>query len=181
LSRLLRGQLGSEWAMGDPLPAGAPFVLLDRALLPFAKGADALERPQQLRLIVQGRDTSDPATLSLEVTPAATALTPLSPVHLKARRDGAGVTFSWIRRTRKGGDSWAQEVPLGEEREAYELDILSGATVVRTLSSDTPSALYYAADEIADFGAPQTALSIALCQLSATIGRGIRAEATLEP
>ena len=31
LSRFLRGQAGSEWAMGDPLPAGAPFVLLDRA------------------------------------------------------------------------------------------------------------------------------------------------------
>ena len=31
LSRLVRGQAGSEWAMADPLPAGAPFVLLDRA------------------------------------------------------------------------------------------------------------------------------------------------------
>jgi hypothetical protein len=179
LSRLLRGQLGTEWAMADLLAAGAPFVLLDRAVVPFARGLDALERPQQLRLIVAGRDTSDPATLSLEVTPHATALMPLSPVHLKARRDAGGVTFSWIRRTRRGGDSWAAEVPLGEDREAYELDILSGDAVVRTLTAAGPSVLYAAADEIADFSAPQASFSIAVYQMSTTIGRGTPARAIL--
>ena len=33
LSRLLRGREGSEWAMGDPTPAGAPFVLIDEHLV----------------------------------------------------------------------------------------------------------------------------------------------------
>jgi hypothetical protein len=165
--------------MADLLAAGAPFVLLDRAVVPFARGLDALERPQQLRLIVAGRDTSDPATLSLEVTPHATALMPLSPVHLKARRDAGGVTFSWIRRTRRGGDSWAAEVPLGEDREAYELDILSGDAVVRTLTAAGPSVLYAAADEIADFSAPQASFSIAVYQMSTTIGRGTPARAIL--
>jgi hypothetical protein len=179
LSRLLRGQLGTEWAMADTLPAGAPFVLLDRAAVPFARGLEALERPQQLRLIVAGRDTSDPATLSMEVTPHATALMPLSPVHLKARRGESGVTFGWIRRTRSGGDSWAAEVPLGEERESYELDIMSGASVVRTLTSDVPSVLYPAAEELADFGAAQPNLSIAVYQMSTTIGRGVPARAIL--
>jgi hypothetical protein len=182
LSRLLRGQLGTEWAMATPyLAAGAPFVLLDRALLPMARGVDALGRPQQLRLIVSGRDISDPAILSMELTPQATALMPLSPVHVRARRGGDGVTFGWIRRTRRGGDSWGLEVPLGEEREAYELDILSGATVVRTLTCDTSGVLYSAADEIADFGAPQANLSIALYQMSTTIGRGTPALAILNP
>jgi hypothetical protein len=160
LSRLLRGQLGSEWAMGDPLPAGAPFVLLNQSLVPFARESDLLGRTQSLRLIVSGRDTSDPATLSLEVAPQATALMPFAPVHLKARRGSAGVVFTWIRRTRRSGDSWSLEVPLGEEREAYELDVMAGATVKRTLSSTQPSILYPAADEIADFGAPQTSLSV---------------------
>jgi hypothetical protein len=181
LSRLLRGQLGTEWAMGAPLPAGAPFVLLDASLVPLAKGTDALGRTQDLRLVAQGRDVSDPAAVALEITPDATALMPLSPVHLKARRDGAGVTFSWIRRTRIGGDGWGLDVPLGEEREAYELDILSGASVVRTLSSSAPVALYAAADELADFGAAQPGFSIAVYQLSATAGRGIAARAILTP
>jgi hypothetical protein len=179
LSRLLRGQLGTEWAMAGVLSAGAPFVLLNRAVVPFARGIEALERPQQLRLIVAGRDTSDPATLSLEVTPHATALMPLSPVHLKARRGDSGVTFRWIRRTRSGGDSWAAEVPLGEEREGYELDIMSGTSVVRTLTCETPSVLYPAAAELADFGAAQPSLSIVVHQMSTTIGRGMPARAIL--
>jgi hypothetical protein len=181
LSRLLRGQLGTEWAMGEPLPAGAPFVLLNRALLPFARGADALGRPQQLRLIVSGRDAGDPATLSMELTPGATALMPLSPVHLSAQRSAEGVTFNWVRRTRQGGDGWGADVPLAEEREAYELDVMLGATVMRTLTADTPHVLYTTADEITDFGGPQASLSVAVHQLSATAGRGRAAQALLVP
>ena len=36
----------------------------------------------------------------MEATPQATALKPLAPVHLAARRSGAGVTVTWIRRKR---------------------------------------------------------------------------------
>jgi hypothetical protein len=72
-------------------------------------------------------------------------------------------------------------VPLGEATEAYQLDILDGATVVRTLEATSPSALYAAADEIADFGAPQASLHIRVAQLSATVGRGFSAEAVLTP
>ena len=108
--------------------------------------------------------------------PQATALTPLAPVHVKAMRNGSGVTFSWIRRTRIDGDSWVGEVPLGEDGEHYALDILSGASVVRTLSAATPTALYAAADEIADFGAAQTSLHVRVTQVSATVGRGFAAD-----
>ena len=115
-------------------------------------------------------------------TPQATALRPLSPVHLRAERAVDGVTFTWIRRTRHDGDSWdALEVPLGEASEAYELDVLDGTTVKRTLTARTPSVLYAAADEIADFGAPQTSLSVRVAQLSATVGRGTAADAILTP
>ena len=181
LSRLLRGQAGSEWAMGAPLPAGSPFVLLDANPVALASGLDALERTLQLRAVAAGRDTADPSALALTATPHATALRPLAPVHLKAKRDGSGVTFTWIRRTRLDGDSWEGEVSLGEASEAYVVDILSGGGIVRTLSATAPSALYAAADELADFGAAQAALSIRVSQLSATVGRGFAAEATLTP
>ena len=88
--------------------------------------------------------------------------------------------MSWIRRTRFGGDSWdATEVPLGEADERYELDILDGALVKRTLSVSTPAATYTAAQQVADFGAPQTAISARLYQLSAVAGRGSPAIAVL--
>jgi hypothetical protein len=44
---------------------------------------------------------------------------------------------------------------------------------------NAPEALYPAAQELADFGAPQAALSIRLAQLSAAIGRGFERTATL--
>ena len=178
LSRLLRGQAGSEWAMAPTLPAGAPFVLLDAHVVSIASGLDALERSRQLRVVAATRDHGDPSALALSVTPQATALEPLAPVHVKAVRGEDGVTFTWIRRTRIDGDTWVGEVPLGEDSERYALDILSGSDVVRTLDVTSPAALYAAADEIADFGAPQTNLSIRVSQLSATVGRGFATEST---
>src|SRR6185437_7713297 len=181
LSRLLRGQAGSEWAMGAPLLAGAPFVLLDRNIVTVASGLDALDRTLQLRVVAASRDYGDPTALALEATPQATALKPLAPVHVKAARGGSGVTLTWIRRTRIDGDSWVGEVPLGEDSEQYSVDILSGATVVRTLAAASPAALYAAADEIADFGSAQTTLSVRVTQVSATVGAGFAATATLTP
>jgi hypothetical protein len=52
---------------------------------------------------------------------------------------------------------------------------------VRTLTATAPSVLYAAADEIADFGVPQAHLSVRVAQLSATVGRGFAAAATLTP
>ena len=179
LSQLLRGRAGSEWAMADVLETGAPFVLLDGTLLPVARGLGTLERSLQFRLIVAGRDYGDPATLALTVTPQPVALKPLAPVHVRARRGEAGIALSWIRRTRRDGDGWAAEVPLGEDVEAYEVDILSGGTVLRTLTAAAPAVLYAAADELADFGAPQASLTVAVYQLSATVGRGFPATRTL--
>jgi hypothetical protein len=181
LSRFLRGQMGSEHAIQNPLPAGADFVLLDQNVVSVASGLDALERTVELRVIATSRDHGDPSAVTLEMTPHATALKPLSPVHLHARRSGSGVTFEWIRRSRIEADSWVGEVPLGEEREAYAIEILNGAAVVRTIETALPSAQYAAADEIADFGAAQANLTIRVAQLSATVGRGFAAQATLTP
>jgi hypothetical protein len=181
LSRLLRGQGGSEYALTAPLPAGSPFVLLDQHILAVASGFDALERELHLRVVAANRDHGDASALSLAATPQATALRPLAPVHLSARRDGSGVAFSWIRRARFDADSWTGEIPLGEDSEQYTVDVMSGSSVVRTLNTMTPTVLYAAADEIADFGSAQTSLSVRVTQLSATIGRGFAASAILIP
>jgi len=180
LSRLLRGQAGSEGAMANPLPAGAPFVLLDQHVVPLARGLDALGRTMHLRIVAAARDHGDVAAVALALTPQATALRPLSPVHLAARRTDDGVLLRWIRRTRIDGDSWeTQDVPLGEASEAWEIDILHGANVVRTLTASAPSVLYANADEVADFGSPQSLLSFRVAQMSASVGRGTSAGATI--
>ena len=92
---------------------------------------------------------------------------------------GDGIHISWISRTRIDGDGWGIEVPLGEESEAYVLDILSGGAVVRRSHALSPQALYASADELADFGAVQTSLHVRVAQLSSTVGAGHAADVTL--
>ena len=86
----------------------------------------------------------------------------------------------WIRQTRAGGDNWDQvDVPLGETAERYEVDILDGPTVIRTLSVTEQLADYSAAQQIADFGVLSSAVSVRIHQVSPTVGRGAAASATV--
>jgi hypothetical protein len=70
-------------------------------------------------------------------------------------------------------------VPLNEESERYDVDILDGADVVRTISITAPAATYTAAQQTADFGSPQSSIAVRVYQLSAIVGRGRPAAATL--
>ena len=73
-------------------------------------------------------------------------------------------------------------MPLGEELEAYEVEILDGATVKRALNTTTTSAVYAAADQTADWGGPLgpgDTLDIRIYQLSALVGRGAPRTVTL--
>ncbi len=98
-------------------------------------------------------------------------------MRVSARRGIGGITIRWIRRTRQDGDSWEPlDVPLGEEAERYEVDVLQGGTVIRTLASVSPTVLYPAAEELGDFGAPQSALALRVLQISAAVGRGFARE-----
>lgn len=70
-------------------------------------------------------------------------------------------------------------MPHLDQPESWEIDILDGATVKRTLTAGTATVTYSAADQIADWGvalAPGAALTIRVAQLSPSLGRGIAAE-----
>jgi hypothetical protein len=182
LSRLLRGELGSEGAIGAPLAAGALFVVLDRNIVPIARGLDMVGRRMRFRVVAASRDHGDPSAVEIALRPGTLALLPLAPVHLKAARETGGVRFSWRPRRRGlAGVSFAARADLGEASEAYEMEILSGSTVVRTLSATSASSVYAASDEILDFGSAQSNFSVRLYQISAAVGRGNPATATLTP
>ena len=94
------------------------------------------------------------------------------------------LTIRWARRSRSlAADSRnAGDVPLAEDSEAYEAEILDGATRRRTLQVAKPFALYTAAQQIADWRAllgPGNSLDIRVFQLSALIGRGAERSVTL--
>jgi hypothetical protein len=173
LSRLLRGQLGSEWTMGGTIPAGAPFVKLDAALVPLARGADFPGRAFSYRVGRASDDVGNPNMTAFDAAVGKTALLPWAPAQLRAARIASGIRIHWIRRTRFGGDSWdVMEVPLNEEAEAYRVEILHEGEIVRAIETPAPEVFYANADELADFGAPQTSLTIRVAQRSAVAGAG---------
>jgi GTA TIM-barrel-like domain/Putative phage tail protein len=173
LSRLLRGLAGSEPEAARSVAAGALIVRLDEAVVPLVSELQDLGLAWRYRIGPAGRDHADPATVELSATVGRDALKPLSPVHATARREEGGIRIAWLRRTRRDGDAWeAVDVPLGESGELYEMDLLKDGIVQRSLSSAQPSCLYPTAQEIADFGGPQTALDLRIVQVSAVAGRG---------
>jgi hypothetical protein len=159
--------------MRAPLTAGARFVLLDGALARIDMTEDEVGLAYNWRCGPASRDLGSPSYVQLAHTFRGEGLKPLSPVHIRATRSGGDLNLTWTRRTRVGGDSWdVIDVPLGETQERYEIDILDGTTVKRTLAATIPSATYTAAHQTADFGAPQPSVSLRIYQLSATRGRG---------
>lgn len=173
LSELIRGIAGSEPTAARVLPAGSRVVVLDGAAVPLVTDLAELGRPFRYRIGPVQLDLGDPALAEIDATAHGAALAPLSPVHPRARRSAAGVTFSWIRRGRVDADSWdLAEIPLGEETERYEISLLDGASVIRSNATSTPSWLYPAAQEQVDFGNSQVAFELVIAQTSAIMGRG---------
>lgn len=189
LTRLLRGQRGTEQAMGNPAPAGARVVVLDTALssLPIAE-AD-LGLPWNWRVGPAARSVTDDSYAALGFTPTGRGLVPFAPVHVeqpwRTARSPGDLTIRWSRRSRAlVADAWEQvEVPLAEDQESYDVQILDGAAIKRTLTSSTTSVLYAAAQQTADWGAPlgpSQTLAIRIFQLSNRLGRGTPAAVTLQ-
>jgi hypothetical protein len=179
LSKLLRGRRGTEWAMATH-QVGDVVLVLDPAALTRTSSLDEVGLGRFYRAVSIGSDPSLPAVVAF--TNEAASLKPYAPVHLQGSRNGGGdLTITWVRRTRYSGE-WRDlvDVPLNEASEAYEVDVLDGAgEVLRTLTSTSPSVVYAAADQTADFGTPQGAVDVAAYQVSVAVGRGFAGRATL--
>jgi hypothetical protein len=90
------------------------------------------------------------------------------------------VRIRFIRRARFGADGFdLHEVPLGEDREEYQLDVMAGATLKRRVNLTEPEFFYSGPDELADFGASQSSLSLVITQVSPVIGAGTSLTTTI--
>ncbi|SFV39182.1 baseplate multidomain protein megatron [Hyphomicrobium facile] len=173
LGEFLRGQFGTEGAIDDALPADAQFVLLDGAVTSVQVRESEQKVPLNWRYGPGNRDIGDASYVTEPFAYHALGLRPLSPVHVRGVRTSGDLSISWVRRTRSGGDNWElPEVPLGEESESYEVDILDGSTVKRTLATSSANITYSSADQIADFGAVQPSVSVKVYQTNVIFGRG---------
>ncbi len=102
------------------------------------------------------------------------SLKPYAPASLAWTTDGTDLFGTIVRRTRLGG-AWVggTTIPLSENSEAYEVDILDGVDVVRTISVTGTNAFTYTAAQISADGftvaAPPDSNAY---QLSDAVGRG---------
>ena len=185
LTRLLRGQSGTEDAIVPSAAIGNRIVFLGSALVSLPVTEAELGMPWNWRIGPVDRAAGDVLNLALAFTPQGRGLRPWSPVRVKGAWQGSGdITLSWLRRTRSlAGDSWtAPEVPLGESSESYDLEILNGGgSVIRAASGLGIAAwTYTAAMQVADFGGPVASLRLRVFQ-NGQFGRGAPAEAILTP
>lgn len=172
LSGLLRGRLGTEWAMGSHA-VNERFVLLDANAIRRLRSSGDIGLERKYKAVTIG--TTLQSTPEQSYTYTGVNLRPLAPVHLGGGRVGGDLTIRWIRRTRVGG-VWRDlvDAQLGEASEAYEIEIWTSGfgALRRTLTSATNSVVYTAAMQTADFGGVQSAVHVRVYQMSAAIGRG---------
>ncbi len=110
----------------------------------------------EARVLAIGIGDAEAGSLASAVV-TGEALRPPSPVHLTARESSGGdLEIGWVRRSRAGW-TWSSgnDAPLGEEIEAYQVEILRDG-LSRAATVVEPRWTYTAADRAADGSGPVT-------------------------
>jgi hypothetical protein len=174
LGRLLRAQGGTEDAMASGAAADAAFVLLDAGAGELGLTSRDVGRSLDWRIAPLGRPLDDPAVVTLAAALGGRSVKPLSPVHLRGTfaADGS-LVLRWVRRTRIGGDGWdGLDVPLGEERELYRIEISDGTGALLLREADGPALSVPAGELAAAFGPLHGPLTVSVAQVSPQWGPG---------
>jgi hypothetical protein len=176
LTRLLRGRQGSEQAMQSPVAAGARVVVLDGALTQVPLGQGEARLPHDFIYGPAGKPVTDVSFTTVSQTFTAAGLLPPAPCHVRyAWSPNGDLTISWMRRDRApaANQLTLAETPLSDLSQ-FDLEILSGGTVVRSFAAVAQnSQAYTAAQQAADFasGLPNP-LIVRVYQRSSVVGRG---------
>ena len=176
VSGLMRGQLGTGWAMSGHVADEPCTLLRPRGLRRIETNAADVGRLIHVKVVPGNVPIARIA--SAPFTNTGISQKPYAPARLRALAEpgGALVHCTWHRRTRLSY-VWPNTlpVPLGEAAERYEIEVLAGSPleVVQTLTSTTPSI------DITAAGSPAESLVgavVRVYQISAAVGRGYPAE-----
>ncbi len=181
LSGLLRGRRGTDGYVSTHAAAERFALLAIPGTLRVGNALAETGIPLYYKAVSNG--TTIAVTAYQTLTNAAKGLLPLSPVHVGGgKQSNDDFIITWVRRTRLDG-GWRPlvDAPLGESSEEYRVYIYDGATLKRILTVYAETATYTAAQQTTDFGAPVAAgaLTIEVCQMSASVGLGTFRAATL--
>lgn len=170
LSDLKRGRRGTEWAVSDHA-VGEEFALC-ADFLPVEMGTDDVGDSLSFKVQSVGRDID--AAAAIDVTYTGASLRPYAPARIIWTTDGTDLFGEIIRRTRVGG-AWngGSTIPVGETTEAYEVDVLDGADVVRTITATGTNTFTYVDADLTGDGFSLTDIpDVNVYQLSDAVGRG---------
>lgn len=182
LTLLLRAQCGTGDAAAAGISPGAPFVLLDEAVVRAGLAPEQAGLPLNWRIGPSGKDFAGPYFVDLQMAGGVRAQLPLSPVHLRcAAVPGGNLSLNWVRRGRIDADSWlGEDIPLGEESERYRIEVAlaGGGGALRTAETPTPQWTYPAALQALDFPSRPAAVVFTVRQISPSAGAGLPARRT---
>lgn len=170
VSGFKRGRRGTEWAV-ELHEAGDEFWLAED-LSAEALGLSEVGTELFFRGETVGRDAALAPTINFEFE--GETLKPYAPARLKWSTDGTDLFGEIIRRTRIGG-AWVggSTIPLSENSEEYEVDIMDGVDVVRTITvTGTNTFTYTAAQISADGNSVSSPPDTNVYQMSDAVGRG---------
>jgi hypothetical protein len=174
LSGLMRGQRGTEWAMGTH-QVNDTFVFLSLAgLLHPSMGVGDIGLNKVYEAVTEGL----PPTSATVQTYATTGegLKPFSPVNARWSVDASNnVTITWDRRTRLSENWLLGLVPLGETSEAYSIGFYTSSgfvTLAGTLTSTTNAVTISSAQQTVFGLTPGAKPFVRISQVSSSIGRG---------
>jgi hypothetical protein len=156
LTRLLRGQLGTEWAQSGHTTADRVVLLSAAALRNIPLQAAEVGLTRSYRGVTNGATVASAPSVDLAF--AGIRKKPRSPTNARIAPTGAGTyRVTWERRTRLETvirDGRGVLLPLGEDAEAYSVDVLDSlGAVMQTFDTSTPEVY---------IGAPKVGLAYAV-------------------
>lgn len=182
LTGLLRGSRGTEWASTGHAANERCQLIRPEGMRRITLENNELGLTRYYKGVTLSMSASSATAQSFANT--GVGLKPFSPFDLRITRDSSNnATLTWQRRTRltvRTIGPLGISIPLGEEVEAYEIDIYSDGTyttVVDTLEATTTSVEYSAADQTAAGLTPGATIYAHVHQLSQVVGRGYELEA----
>lgn len=182
LSGLLRGRRATEHHIGTSFAEDLFVMLSVGGLIRLSLQIAEIGAARVYRAVTFGTSAADGTNVAIAAQ--GEALRPFSPVHIHGERVAGDLLIEWTRRGRIGQELRSgADIPLSEETEAYEIDIIvpgsSPETPVRTIETNTTSATYTAADQATDGFGGGDPIMVRIYQISATVGRGTPGEAIL--
>jgi hypothetical protein len=177
LGGLMRGRRGTEYAVGTHA-INETFCFLSTGTIGRVNFTTA---DWNLARLYKGTTIYNDELLTTpqSFTNTGEAKRPFAPVHVAGERDGSNnLTITWVRRTRFYAAPFGI-APLGETSENYEVDVYLGGTIVRTISTATPTVVYTAVQMVADGITPGVPVHVKVYQISDVRGRGHEADATI--